>query len=276
MWFLQVFHRHGLITLFTRYTNRVPVKIPTTTGRSWWATRSLSSMLWFSICGSLVSWSRDTSKLGGRQIYYPLIRLLITSLPSEPSLRSHGIALRKYIAALVYFRKAFDSVPRQALFRRLRDIGISKTLLTAIMRLYESVLGRLRTAHGVSDFIRSTAGVKQGCPLSPTLFGIYIDELDSFLHEHIQGSDRCLLHQVIISILLFADDVVLLAPSPKGLQRQLDALALFCDLRQLTINLGKTKVMIFNGLKKTSDLHLFFRGEEIEITGTYTYLGVKF
>jgi hypothetical protein len=54
------------------------------------------------------------------------------------------------------------------------------------------------------------------------------------------------------------------------------SLALFYDLRQLTLNLGKTKVMIFKGLKKTSDLHFFFRGEEIEITNTYTYLGVQF
>jgi hypothetical protein len=144
------------------------------------------------------------------------------------------------------------------------------------MRLYESVLGRLHTAHGMSDFIRSTIGVKQGCPLSPTLFGIYIDELEAFLHEHIQDGDRCLLHQVLISILLFVDDVVLLASSPAGLQRQLDALALFCDLRQLTVNLGKTKVMIFNGSKKSVDLHFFFRGEEIEITNAYTYLGVRF
>jgi hypothetical protein len=42
------------------------------------------------------------------------------------------------------------------------------------------------------------------------------------------------------------------------------------------VNLGKTKVMIFNGVKKISDLHFFFRGEEIEITNTYTYLGVQF
>jgi hypothetical protein len=67
----------------------------------------------------------------------------------------------------------------------------------------------------MSDFIKSTIGVKQGCPLSPTLFGIYIDELEAFLHEHIQDSDGCLLHQVLISILLFADDVVLLASSPR-------------------------------------------------------------
>jgi len=126
------------------------------------------------------------------------------------------------------------------------------------------------------DFIQSTIGVKQGCPLSPTLFGIYIDELEAFLHDHIQDTNGCLLHQVLISILLFVDDVVLLFSSPEGLQRQLDALALICDLRQLTVNLGKTKVMIFNRLNKSVDIHFFFRGEEIEITSAYTCLGVQF
>ena len=83
------------------------------------------------------------------------------------------------------FRKAFDFAPRVALFQRLWDIVIIETLLTTIMRLYESVLGHLCTAHKISDFIKSTNGVKQGCPLFPTLFGIYINELKSFLQEQI-------------------------------------------------------------------------------------------
>ena len=90
----------------------------------------------------------------------------------------------KVYCCFVDFRKAFDSVPREDLFQRLRDIGISTTFLTATMRLYESVLGRLREFGGLFEFIWSTNGVKQGCPLSPTLFGIYIDELESFLQEH--------------------------------------------------------------------------------------------
>ena len=142
------------------------------------------------------------------------------------------------------------------------------------MRLYDYALGLHHMTHGMSNFMRSTIGVKHGCPLSPTLFEIYIDELEGFLHEHVQDIGSCLLQQVLISILLFSNDVVLLFLSPEGLQRQLDALALFCDHRQLKINLGKTKVMIFNGVKKTSDLHFLFRGEEIEITNMYTYLGV--
>jgi hypothetical protein len=135
------------------------------------------------------------------------------------------------------------------------------------MRLYESVSGHLRMAHGLFYFIQSTIGVKQGCSLSSTLFEIYIDELESFLHEHIQEGDGCLLHQVLISLLLFVDDLVLLASTPEGLQRQIDALANFCDLRQLMVNLGKTKVLIFNTSKSSLiDLHFYYQGVEIEIT----------
>jgi len=101
--------------------------------------------------------------------------------------------------------------------QRLRKIGVSPILLKTIMRLYESVQGRLRIAQGLSEFIRSTIGVKQGCLLSPTLFGIYIDELEAFLQEHTQEKDGCLLHQVLISILLFTDDIVLLSSSLEGL-----------------------------------------------------------
>lgn len=179
----------------------------------------------------------------------------------------------KVYCCFVDFRKAFDSVPREDLLQRLKDINTSHSRLTAVMRLYESVLGRLRTVGGLSEFIRSTIGVKQGCPLSPTLFGIYIDELEAFLREHIQESDGCYLHQVLIYILLFADDIALLSSSPEGLQRQLDALALFCDLRKLTVNLSKTKVIVFNGTKKSQDLQFLFKGETVEITNSYTYLG---
>ena len=59
----------------------------------------------------------------------------------------------KVYSCFVDFRKAFDIVSREALFQRLCDISISETLLSSIMRLYESILGCLSMAHVLSDFI---------------------------------------------------------------------------------------------------------------------------
>jgi hypothetical protein len=78
-----------------------------------------------------------------------------------------------------------DSSPRGALFQRSRDIGILETLFVAIMRLYGEVLGCLCTANILWDFFKSTIGLKQGCNLSSTFFGIHIDELEPFFREHI-------------------------------------------------------------------------------------------
>ena len=60
---------------------------------------------------------------------------------------------------------------------------------------------------------------------------ISIDELEDFIRDSSLPSDGCYLHQVLVSILLFVDDVILLASSPEDLQRILDILASFCDLR---------------------------------------------
>ena len=51
----------------------------------------------------------------------------------------------------------------------------------------------------------------------PTLFSLYIDELEDFLLKSLLPRDGCYLHQVLISILLFADDVILLASSSESL-----------------------------------------------------------
>jgi hypothetical protein len=71
--------------------------------------------------------------------------------------------------------------------------------------------------------------------------------------------------------------VVLLASTLVDPQRQRDALTMFFHLQESMINLGKTKVIIFNFSKKSlSDSHFYFKGEEVEITIAYTYLGVQF
>ena len=48
-----------------------------------------------------------------------------------------------------------------------------------------------------------------------------------------------------ITVLKYADDLVLLANTAEGLQSGLDALHSYCTINKLTVNIKKSKVMCF-------------------------------
>ena len=49
----------------------------------------------------------------------------------------------------------------------------------------------------------------------------------------------------MLLLLLYADDLILMSERASELQKQLDALASFCEQHRLTVNLSKTKVVVF-------------------------------
>jgi hypothetical protein len=108
----------------------------------------------------------------------------------------------------VDFKKAFDTVPREKLWHRIEELGVPMHLRAAVHRLYEEVKVKIRTSTGIFESFRSDIGVKQGCPLSPTLFGLYIDKLEEWLN--LQEGDGALLGEFVIRLLLYVDDLILI------------------------------------------------------------------
>ncbi|MCO5588489.1 hypothetical protein L7F22_042446 [Adiantum nelumboides] len=104
------------------------------------------------------------------------------------------------------------------------------------MALYGSVIGHKRTPEGISDIVHYIIGVKQGCPLSPTLFGMFVDEVSNYIDR--EGDRGAQLAGTWIPLLLYDDDIVLRSESPEGMQRQLDALHNFAEDTGLSVNLG--------------------------------------
>ena len=98
---------------------------------------------------------------------------------------------KRIYCCFVDFRKAFDTVPRARLMQRLEALGVPIDMQWGIYALYESVSGKVRSSNGLSEAVASTIGVKQACPLSPTLFGLYIDEVSHYI-EWFGGSGACL------------------------------------------------------------------------------------
>jgi len=109
----------------------------------------------------------------------------------------------------VDFRKAFYTVPRAVLWQVLEELGVHGRILDIIKSLYAHDSAAVRSSQGISAIFRCLMGVKQGCPLSPTLFGLYVDGLEKHLLET-ADIDAHTLMGVMVPLLLYADDLILM------------------------------------------------------------------
>jgi len=88
----------------------------------------------------------------------------------------------------------------------------------------------------ISEPISVTTGVKQGCLLSPTLFNLFINGLIEEIKKLGLGV-KC--GELILALLMFADDIALMAETEEDLQCMLNALHSWCECWLLRINISK-------------------------------------
>ena len=106
-------------------------------------------------------------------------------------------------------------------------------------------------------------------PLSPELLKMFIHDLSRRLTD-IDYLSVPLLYEFPISHLLWADGLILLALDAKTLQTQLDCLHEFVSEWELSINIHKTNIMVFNNCSygfKLVDI-------KVEPSRNYCYLGI--
>ena len=166
--------------------------------------------------------------------------------------------------AFIDLTKAFDLVSRTGLFEILLRIGCPPTLLNLIISYHKDMEGVISFDGDESDPFPIKNGVKQGCVLAPTLFGIFFSMLlrsafkDSsegvYLHTRSDGSmfnlarlrAKTKRREVLIRELLFADDAALTSHTQEGLQSMLNSFSSACKEFGLTISIKKTQVMGLN------------------------------
>lgn len=195
---------------------------------------------------------------------------------------------RPLIVAFVDLTKAFDTVSRPALYKVLGHIGCPPKLLRLVVAFHEDMNANIQFDGNSSDSFKVKSGVKQGCVLAPTLFGIFFAVLldyafdnaagDIFIRTRFDGSlfnlarlrAKTKVTEILIKELLFADDAALLAHDEGTLQSLINNLARACDTFSLSINISKTVIL---PQACTSLTGTYLNGSILTTVNKFCYLG---
>lgn len=203
--------------------------------------------------------------------------------------RRRQIRHKRTYACFVDLRKAYDSVPHGALFSKLAKIGVQGRMLIYLWELYRKSTMTVRVAGSTSARFKLTRGLRQGCPLSPVLFNIFINDL---LQDNEPNGVRieCDAERADkaspwrgprMSGLLLADDLVLLSGSRARMRRSLQNVTEWCKRNEMQVGIHKCALLSLgeansDRLRAEQYVQPFkLCGQEVPIMEEYTYLGLK-
>lgn len=175
-------------------------------------------------------------------------------------------------------KQAFDTVAHSAIYHSLLSAGLDITSADYIINTIKSSTTTIRGHEGWSRPIPIKKGVRQGDPLSPTLFNIVIDGLIRELNNNPQlGGTLASLTK--LSALAFADDLVILEDREEMIPILLARVQSYFQARGMALNAGKCNIISavrVNGVSVVRDTTRFkINGEPINAVefDPFTYLG---
>ena len=187
---------------------------------------------------------------------------------------------QKLYCAFIDYKQAFDTIWRDGLWHKLHKCRVlqDSKLFKVIKNMYQNIKSCVKLDGEKSAYFENLQGVRQGENLSPILFSLFVDDLQDFIAENgckpLNFKDDQINQLFKLMVIMYADDTVIMANSPKDLQLALDNLDKYCKTWKLTVNTDKTKVLVFGKRKFKSTFAFKFNDNELEIVDNFKYLGI--
>ena len=162
-----------------------------------------------------------------------------------------------------------------SILNRHQHHGVGSKFLLALKSLYQDVKCCVKINGHYTDWFDVSVGLKQGCLISPLLFNLYIDDLVAEIKNLSCGVP---VDNELVSLLLYADDIALLASCEDDLQKMLDCLDAWCKKWTLLVNPDKSQVVHFRRGPSTPKSEFNFKCgvNLLQTVEKYRYLGLIF
>ena len=148
--------------------------------------------------------------------------------------------------AMIDFQKAFDYVVHNNVWMWLIKKGVTGRILKIVQSMYRQIKNQVRGLTGeLNEPFTGAIGLRQGESLSPLLFSFLVNDVEEELCRK-QGNQAMRWGHVVLSLLMYADDLCVIADSPDNLQQALNILSDFCEQWNLKVNPAKSQVIIFS------------------------------
>lgn len=136
--------------------------------------------------------------------------------------------------------KAFDRVCHNVLFKILSHIGVGDIIFQGVRMSYNNCCTSLVINRNVTKSIPVRCSVRQGCPISPLLFTLYLEPLCQSIIRSKDVNGFTLLNTEI-KVLAYADDIAYFCKDKKSVSHAVELTRNFCDTTGAKMNLEKCR-----------------------------------
>lgn len=137
--------------------------------------------------------------------------ICILNQATEKELQKKGGTVYEFF---VVFKAAFDLINREKLWSTMEKQGLKKILVEKLQEIYRTTRNVIRIEGRETIKFWTEKGLRQGCFLSPTLFALYISDVEEILRKGQDGGLTINWKKYYCSA--YPDDVVTVANQEKA------------------------------------------------------------
>ena len=198
----------------------------------------------------------------------------------------------KAFLLFIDLKKAYDSVPREAMWAALGKLGVPEPVIELIRSFHQDMQAQIQLNGTVLEAINVTNGLRQGCCMAPVLFNLYASLVverwtariaklggvgvylrykhDGKLFRRYTKNAK----EAWLTECQFADDAALLATTREGTERAMEEYLRVAEDFGLSVSIPKTKLMVTGRQVTEADrAPLHVNNTVIESVTEFPYLG---